>query len=88
MISRKHALGFVALAALAASLYSAAFSSAAATRAESTVVRRTVNCKTNPAPGDVFVQIHLSGKTVSIATGDLSSPADLAPVLADSAPSG
>jgi hypothetical protein len=73
MSSRKTAGAFVAVAALAGSLYAAAFSSAAGTRVASQVVR-TFNCKIDPVDVEKGVQIAVSDSGVQIATGDPSSP--------------
>ena len=73
MSSRKRIAGFVAVAALAGSLYGATFSSAAGTRVESRVVR-TLNCQTNQVDVNAGVQIAVSAKKVSISTGDPNSP--------------
>jgi hypothetical protein len=73
---RTAAVAIVAVAALAGSLYAAAFSSAAgvtATRSEG----RIVNCPIVAAPVEQGIQIYTSAKGVMIGTGDPSSPKSL-----------
>jgi hypothetical protein len=69
---RRTAAAFVAVAALAGSLYAAAFSSAAGTRVASPSVK-AFNCRIDPVDVAKGVQISVGDSGVEIATGKPSS---------------
>jgi hypothetical protein len=76
MNTRRLSVGFVAVAALAGSLYAAGLSSAAGVTAAKTV-SRIVNCRIDANPVEQGIQIYTSAKGVKIGTGNPSSPSTL-----------